>query len=145
MRPHVVVGNPRSPQMLRWFLWQSWRDKRRIAGKHVRWIDRFLDFNVCIHKWLRDDPPGFHDHSWWNMTIMLKGGFLEWRPSTPPTTADVEWVWAGKIIIRQATEAHRVKLGHEGKPAWTLFITGRWRRHWGYWRDGAWIDGRFAR
>lgn len=137
MKPHVYVGSPAKPYSLRWFLFQSRRDRRLLRGRRVRWIDRVLDFNICVHKFLRADPPGLHDHSWWNVSIILKGRLRE------EVEGGERILRPGRIVVRRSTTAHR--LTPIGGPAWTLFITGPWRREWGYWRKGKWINWRNVR
>jgi len=37
-------------------------------------------FNVFVHKFLKSDPDDVHDHPWPYATLILKGGYWEWRP-----------------------------------------------------------------
>jgi len=37
-------------------------------------------FNVFLHKFLKSDPDDVHDHPWPFLTIILRGGYYEWRP-----------------------------------------------------------------
>jgi len=45
------------------------------------------------------------------------------------------------ILFRRAEHRHRIHLVR-GRPAWSLVFTGRKRRSWGFWRDGAFIPWR---
>jgi len=38
-------------------------------------------FNVFVHKFLKSDPDDVHDHPWPFATLILKGGYWEWRLS----------------------------------------------------------------
>lgn len=153
-RAHEVVGDRRAPRMRRWYLWKSWRDARLARGLPVRWVDRVFDFNVCIHEIRQDDPPGLHDHSWWNATVVLRGRLVEtnfigasavvWRERVRAGWTHVRYLLPGTVRVRRACDAHRLELALAHSPAWTLFITGPWRREWGYWRDGIWVDWRLA-
>lgn len=77
-----------------------------------------------------------------NMSILLRGSYLEhlqdgqvklrkpWRP------------WAfWRLPMRRATMAHRVAL-IDGKPVWTLFITGPVIRRWGFHCPKGWVPWR---
>jgi hypothetical protein len=109
--PDFVIGGVENPYLLRWWL-----------------IPRNRWFNVYLHKIIRDDDPrALHDHPWWNVSVLLKGGYLEWRKDRPPA-----WRRAGSVVFRRATCAHRLTLGASGTPAWSLFITGPKTREWGF-------------
>jgi hypothetical protein len=125
------VGGRRSPQIVRWFLWRSPVDAAKWQGRPVQWWHKWLDFNVCVHKWLHEDPEGLHDHPWWNVTIVLKGTLYEDRKD-----AVGRMLQPGNVVFRKATDAHRVM--PVTKVAWTLFVTGPERREWGYWLHGKW-------
>lgn len=113
------------------------------ADLHLRrwWvIPRNKWFNIYLHQFLRsDDPRALHDHPWMNPSIVLKGAYLEhlqdgrvklrkpWRP----------WVF-WRLPMRRATTAHRVAL-IDGKPVWTLFLTGPLVRPWGFLCPKGWV------
>jgi hypothetical protein len=101
-----------------------------------RWwlIPRARWFNVYLHHFRRSDDNGaLHDHKSHNISLLLRGSYREhlmggivklrrpWRP-----------------IFRKPTTAHRVEL-IDGKPVWTLFITGRPVRNWGFWCKHGWV------
>ncbi len=109
--PDFIIGGADNPYLLRWWL-----------------IPRNRWFNVYLHNMLRDDDPrALHDHPWWNVSIVLKGGYLEWRQD-----ANVRWRGPGSVVFRRATTAHRLTLGSSGAPSWSLFITGPKVREWGF-------------
>jgi hypothetical protein len=141
-RPHQVIGGPDDPYMLRWYL-----------------IPRNPLLNVYLHKFLRsDDDRALHDHPWWFVSLILRGGYLEISETAKGTTTAITriapdwthpWVHRGlgwsALVYRRATYRHRVQLirgemsargsrptAHE-VPAWTLIITGRRVRTWGFW------------
>lgn len=37
-------------------------------------------FNVFLHRFLKSDSDDLHDHPWPFATLILKGGYWEWRP-----------------------------------------------------------------
>lgn len=114
-RPHFIIGGPESPYMLRWYL-----------------LPRNRRLNIYLHKFLRDDDDrALHDHPWWFISFLIKGGYME------KTVAGLKfrrrWSWA----YRRAEHRHRVILFNDaaGKPvpAWTIVMTGRKSRTWGFW------------
>lgn len=172
-----------------------WRKPDFRIGREGDWymdrwyiIPRNRWFNIYLHHLMRDDDPtALHDHPWWNISIVLKGGYYEVMPANPPTNpawfeywastkpklpqhyahwADAEgsvaaayyqphavyakWRGPGSIIVRRATDAHRLVLPDRtdgwGDPlddeskhdSWSLFITGPKKREWGFWCPKGW-------
>lgn len=114
-KPHFVIGGVANPYMLRWFL---------IPRNHY--------LNVYMHRFMRsDDDRALHDHPWWFVSILIRGGYIEHRED------DYRVRTAPSIAFRRAETAHRVELFHayDGslKPAQTIIVTGPKRRHWGFW------------
>jgi hypothetical protein len=119
-RPHFIIGDPKEPYLLRWFL-----------------IPRNPWFNLYLHKFCRDDiDRALHDHPWASLSIVLRGGYYE------HTDESRRWFGPGSFIFRGATYRHRVELRvpvrplsslEEREPAWTLFLTGPKVRVWGFW------------
>ncbi len=113
--PDFFIGPRDDPYMLRWWV-----------------IPRNRWFNIYLHKFLHsDDDRAMHDHPWINMSVLLCGSYIEhtpagsflrkpWRPWAP---------W--RLPMRRPTSLHRVAL-IDGKPVWTLFITGPVVREWGF-------------
>lgn len=59
--PDFVIGGAERPYLLRWFV-----------------IPRNKVFNVYLHQFLRsDDDRALHDHPWVNLSILLRGGYIE--------------------------------------------------------------------
>ena len=121
--PHFVIGGEDDPYMLRWFV-----------------IPRNKIFNIYVHKFLRDDDPrALHDHPWWFISLILKGGYYEVVPDPVVPKAEIVYTrQAGSLAFRKATHKHRVVMlrsqqGYEMLPCWTLVITGRKVRSWGFW------------
>ena len=123
--PDFVIGDPAAPYLRRWWI-----------------IPRNRFFNIYLHQILRsDDDRALHDHPWWNVSIILKGGYWE------ITKHAFCWRNPGSIVFRRATAAHRLRLdwqmhqlpaaGGHFVPCWSLFITGPKIREWGFiCRDG---------
>lgn len=121
-KPDVVIGA--TQYMDRWYI-----------------IPRNRLFNVYLHRLRHDDDPrALHDHPWWNVSIVLKGGYWEYMPADPPWPPSVVPQWAhevaanysmpirvkfaahyqtlrkvwrrpGSVIFRRACDAHRLALG----------------------------------
>lgn len=75
-KPDFTIGRVNDVYMRRWYV-----------------IPRNRWFNIYLHNMLRDDDEGaLHDHPWWNVSIVLKGGYLEWMPrrKLPPSVLD-DW------------------------------------------------------
>ncbi len=108
--PDFIVGGLDSPYLKRWWL-----------------IPKNWFFNVYLHQFLRsDDDRALHDHPWWNLSWLLRGGYVEVTPHGRVRRR------CGSVVARFATTKHRIELIN-GNPCWTLFITGPRIRDWGFW------------
>lgn len=92
----------------------------RFDALRTRW------FNVYIHyldaaQW----HPQCHDHPWWFMAFILCGGYWE--------LADNKYVWRGpfSLLYRPAAFSHNVAT-MPGKPNWSIVVTGKKEREWGF-------------
>jgi hypothetical protein len=120
----VIVGKAGDTYMRRWY----------VLPKN-RW------FNIYLHNQVRDDEDSeLHDHPWWNVSLVLKGGYWETTPRfrnkymlrrmtepharmgnsgfvaymfEPPHHR--QWRKPGSVIFRRATDAHRLGLGFYGE------------------------------
>lgn len=115
------IGGLDNPYMIRWY----------VIPRN-RWI------NVYLHKFCRDDDDrALHDHPWWFLSLMLWGRYYETTPSEWNALGQVKVRRAGSIAFRRATARHRVTLAKDTEgnsvPCWTLVITGRKKRTWGFW------------
>ncbi len=108
--PDFIIGGADDPYLLRWYV-----------------IPRNRWFNIYLHRFMRsDDPRALHDHPWANMSILLRGRYVEHLAD-----GTVKIRRAPGIVCRSATAAHRIHL-IAGRPVWTLFLTGRKVRTWGF-------------
>lgn len=137
--PDVVIGGADDPYLIRWHL-----------------IPRNPIFNVYLHQFCRsDDDRALHDHPWVNLSWLLVGTYDEVVPGKHDTDRiDPDQAkrdprfhtqirrYAGALVLRRASAAHRVVLlkDAQGKerPVWTLFITGPRFREWGFWCPKGW-------
>jgi hypothetical protein len=124
-RPDFVIGPPDDPYMRRWWV-----------------IPRNRWFNIYLHQMLHDDDDrALHDHPWWNVSVILRGGYLE----------IIRDVWEGRavgvrhyqrkpghLVVRSPLLAHRLVLNGEKAESWSLFVTGPRLREWGFWCPQGW-------
>lgn len=87
-------------------------------------------FGIYLHKLDGPDPrPTLHDHPWGFLSLILRGGYAEWR--LDPNTGDEvrrEHRWLNRL---RAFDAHSIV--HLFRvPTWTLMFVGARRRRWGY-------------
>lgn len=120
--------------MKRFEAWGLYRSD--IAGYMHRWILRTPWFTVRIHHILSSDHDrDFHDHPFSFMSLILRGGYGEHRP-----TGAFQIYKAGSVVYRRAEDFHRLTLIDDS--AWTLVVTGPYRRPWGFLVDTTWIGER---
>lgn len=106
----------------------GWQDIGEVFYRYqlvkTRW------FNIYLHQldapaW---HPVGCHDHPWWFITLLLKGGYLE-RQSLK-VGSKLTRRYPGMILYRPADHAHDVVTPY-GR-SWSLVVTGRKSRDWGF-------------
>lgn len=115
----------------------------------IAWLIQRFGIAVRIHHIKRsDDDRAFHDHPWWYVSVILRGGYVEAQPFYSsglycgPIFSLRE---PGDVLFRRATSWHRLVIDPlVWDSAWTLFITGPKRQSWGflvepdhkiYWRE----------
>ena len=97
-----------------------------------RWIV-WLGVTLRVHKFHKsDDDRAFHDHPWWFVTFPLQT-YTEDTPS-----AGIQTVAAWRPHYRAAAHQHIVHLP-DGKPVWTLILTGKKQANWGFWQGDKFI------
>jgi hypothetical protein len=118
----LEIGGAADPYLRRWYV-----------------IPRNRWFNLYLHNIRRsDEDRALHDHPWCNVSIVLRGGYVEIVP-TPGATKVAKWRPAGSIVIRRPRAAHRLVVSEVLGPVWTLFITGPRLREWGFWCPKGWV------
>lgn len=137
-KPDETIYTTRGKYLRRW-----WLSKRKGRGR------------VYLHNAVdSDDDRALHCHPWHNISIILRGGYIEHVFAYPPVDGQPlppviqKKRRPGMIIFRRAELAHRLELypktlticphtGHEKsaqlKPCWSLFITWPKSREWGFW------------
>jgi hypothetical protein len=95
----------------------------------IRWRIEFPFGALRLHHWLApDDDRAFHDHPWWFVTLVLRGGYID------RSTSGDDHVRVGRIRYRPALHRHTVIPNPGG--AWTVLVTGPKTRSWGFWLNG---------
>lgn len=132
--PDVTIGDPMDPYMKRWWI-----------------IPRNPIFNIYLHQFLKSDTDeALHDHPWWNVSILLKGEYMEIVPECKtlrPLVGNLRGVLRRPFrpVFRRAKSPHRVMLFTHGQnnnqpyPVWSLFITGPVTRKWGFYCPKGWV------
>ncbi|AQT78287.1 hypothetical protein B1R94_02120 [Mycolicibacterium litorale] len=145
-RPHQVIGGVDDPYLLRWHL-----------------IPRNPVLNIYLHKFLRsDDDRALHDHPWWFVSLILRGqydeitdagtkrrraGSIAYRPATWRHRVALLWkscascegtgIGYGQVPDSRWMETDCGACDGSGNgrtlPCWTIIVTGRRARTWGFW------------
>ena len=105
-----------------------------------RW--RFIEtrwFSVYLHGiYKADEDKHMHDHPWDFTSLVLYGYYSEkLRASDGKSDSNVRHPWS--IARRKAEQFHMIEKLWT-KKVFTIVITGKRRREWGYNVDGWWID-----
>ena len=129
-KPDEVITQHGLPYLERWYL----------LPPNAR-----FGINIYLHRFRRsDDDRAPHDHPWPSLSFILSGRYVEhipkclqkWKEGTSrELTSRICRPFLPKY--RPAEWIHRVELVDD-KPVWTLFITGRKVRDWGFWCEGGW-------
>jgi hypothetical protein len=128
--------------------------KRKIIKREndtpylIRWnLFECPAFSVKLHKILRSDYDCLHDHPWSFISIILWGGYVEHRDkvicehwSVDDSDERLERTskiyHPGNILYRRAEDRHKLEI-HQ--PAWTLVISFKKKRQWGFWTKAGWV------
>lgn len=120
--PDFVIGDPEAPYLFRWWL-----------------IPRNPFCNIYLHQTVSSDPDReMHCHPWWNVSIILRGLYVERMPARQEQKPrmderrHIDRLRApGDVVFRSGRHRHRLIV--DGAPCWSLFITGPRYRTWGFW------------
>lgn len=120
--PDFVIGPTEDPYLRRWWI-----------------IPRNRWFNIYLHQMLHDDEDrALHDHPWWNVSIILRGGYLEVTKGVGIGVYRLRSRTGGHVIVRSPRAAHRLMLAG-ALESWSLFITGPRVREWGFHCPKGWV------
>lgn len=107
-----------------------------ITPRWFPWI------NVFVHKLYTSDPDRvMHDHPWDFWTFPLSG-YREYVPSFIGTSSHTRINTANRHSwhYRRAIYVHRIFELFE-TPTWTIVVTKKARREWGFWVDDYYHPG----
>lgn len=97
-----------------------------------RWVADFGLFSLRLHHWLgSDDQRHFHDHPWWYASFVLRGSYVDRHEGGEDVRK------SGSLKLYRSAHRHSVLIK---SPCWTLLLTGRNSRMWGFW-----VNGRFRK
>lgn len=111
-------------------------------------------FNVYLHHFVGDDwSRDLHDHPKRFISIGLKGGYVEWTPDSTIVGLGEKFEIFNAPWIRSfpADHIHRLAMIRSGgrggstekfHECWTLVITLKAVRPWGFWHNGQFIGWR---
>lgn len=99
-----------------------------------RWVLVTPLGSLRLHHFLRsDNDRQLHDHPWWFLTLVLRGRYVDEAEIDGERRLDK--LRPGSVRWRPALHRHAVKT--DG--CWTLIITGRIGRQWGFWDRGVFL------
>jgi hypothetical protein len=87
-------------------------------------------FALKVHHILISDYDCQHDHPWAFVTLLLKGGYVEYTPTGSKVYGPLS------LLYRPAEYVHRLQI-HQ--PVWSLVITFKKVRPWGFITSKGWI------
>lgn len=112
--------------------------------------------SLRVHQFFSNaDDRDVHDHPWWFITFVLRGGYTDMIPCKVCNGDEGGCPWCGHheqglavgtnmrpgtIRFRSANHRHRTMVNPTG--CTTLVITGPVSRRWGFWRTGEWYPWR---
>jgi hypothetical protein len=111
-----ALGLPECPYVVRWM----------IGHKKIG--------SLRLHHWMGpDDDRAPHDHPWWFITFVLRGGYIDYTPAPAPSRVQHgEVLTRGSVRFRPALHQHTVD---PFASTWTFVITGPVTRSWGFWPE----------
>jgi len=106
-----------------------------------RWyLFRCKAFSVRLHHIVMEDVDRWpHDHPWPFVALILWGGYDEkWGPEGTVVPAMVKRVRFANF--HHATDVHKITRFYRAeKGAWTLCLTGKESRRWGFTTPEGWV------
>lgn len=97
----------------------------------TRWLKRWfpkLSYRLVLHKCVRSDADGLHDHPWDWKSKILEGGYWEHLPKDRALYRDPHEGWRSS----RATDFHRLVLPRGASHSWSLFLMGPKTKDWGF-------------
>ncbi len=96
---------------------------------------------IYVHHLTSPDTGDLHDHPWNFLSIVVRGGYDEiLDPAPADRSVMASWRTWGRWSVHRmrTTSAHRIESVQPG--TWTIVVTGRRARRWGFWHACRWTD-----
>lgn len=97
----------------------------------IRWYITGIA-GLKLHKFIASDKDCMHDHPWAFVSVMLWGSYIE------ETDAGQKTISSPAVMYRRAEHKHRIL--YTGKTCWTLVLTFRRVREWGFFTKEGWVQ-----
>jgi len=98
---------------------------------------RVSKWALMLHRMHLPDDACHHDHPWWFITMILRGGYTE-EISRPDGSVVTRKNRPGMILFRKAEHTHCIKeLSPNG--CTTLVLRGARSRSWGFHTPSGWV------
>lgn len=108
----IIYREDRKPYLVRYSLFSC------------RW------FALKLHHILLSDQSCQHDHPWSFLTFLIWGGYVEHTPTKSKVYSRFS------LLYRHATYVHRLEIY---QPVWSIVITFKKFREWGFITPKGWI------
>lgn len=118
-------------ELVQWAEGQMTRAPDFVIGDNYlrRWwiVPRNRLMNLYLHEINKsDDDRALHDHPWDNISLLIKGSYVEHTPEGRFVRE------AGDLVHRKATDSHRLEVPPGSEGVISLFYTGPIVREWGF-------------
>lgn len=101
---------------------------------------RWFPLRVFVHQIFTPDPDrSMHDHPWDFVTFPLSG-YHEIRLHDVHGRFNA-YIWPWQCHTRPAEYVHSI-YQLDKSPTWTIMVTNKARREWGFWVDDKWVHWR---
>lgn len=114
-------------------------------GDNIPYLVRYSIFScrwfaIKVHHILISDDDCLHDHPWSFISILLRGSYQEVSSiyGKQHYAHFPKKYSAGDVLYRKADWAHKLVL-EPGKTVWTLVITFKKEREWGFFTKDGWV------
>ena len=115
-----------------------------------RWyLFRCKWFSIRLHHiLLPDEDRDPHDHPWWFLSIILRGGYTEfWERLAKPRVQYYTFRWVAhqnqrhvrRFSVHRRNDIHQIVEFDRPGGSWTLFVTGAERQEWGFMTPTGWV------
>jgi len=116
---------------------------KEVDGKPVLYLRRWHLlttpwFKIYLHKICQPDlDRDPHDHPWNSRVIMLHGTYEEELFDKDRNKIAIRWREA--LSTRALTTDTVHKITHVPAPVWTIMITGKKKKDWGFYTKEGWV------